>query len=625
MDFRALTKIDNFIDKSLGIEELMRSSGREIFRGKKGFGKSSFLSMLKCYLDKNEDSKDVFSKLKIASEYENWEKHLNKYCVIFLDFSDFYAESFKSAIEYFNKKMTKLYIEMFDAFLFDYEIDSSRCEYYLDVVESKFKKTSVENSLNNLICIYHSSNNKEKLPLAILIDNIVQTEVFARKFGYSDKMGKFIRKFLGEEYPIKFVDVYLQVGDYILNNNYWERENYERRAESYYCQDIFPSDVEKDYAKEYFLTEEENSLLIKKEATLDSKKIEEIAKRRLWIFEEKEKYKQKRILDEKRTRERYAKKISKDVKIPFDLLGVRKYEIKNQNEKYQELNEHLKTLFDFYLENNQKSGCIYEKRQNIDFKQKTDWKKEDLIELVNFAKSKTENWEDAYKNDDYYWSCFWITDKKKTPYDSSEHIKIYATVSGNEVKNIFMNAIKFLIENGENSFAAKVSKLVRDDLMCFWVYKNEYLLLEQFFIESKINLITPMKFMAYKNGLGISHELSMSSHNSLQSELIEKYFKYLIQKNRKDRDSVSLSEMYSLFIAGWNRKVSKKHLFSRYAEYEYADSLVVLLETIEILIGNKEIDDDNILLSNSEKVWSSLAHSYCWSDVEERYKSESKF
>ena len=52
------------------------------------FGKSMAAKMLNAYYDQSCDSHSLFADLKIASD-KNFEQHLNKYPVIFLDLSDF--------------------------------------------------------------------------------------------------------------------------------------------------------------------------------------------------------------------------------------------------------------------------------------------------------------------------------------------------------------------------------------------------------------------------------------------------------------------------------------------------------------------------------------------------------
>lgn len=124
---------------------------------------------------------------------------------------------------------------------------------------------------------------------------------------------------------------------------------------------------------------------------------------------------------------------------------------------------------------------------------------------------------------------------------------------------------------------------------------------------------TPIRFIAYKNGLGISHELNITSHNSLNAEIIQKYFK-LVQ----DREEIALSKMISLYVLGWNGKLGKKHPFS-YFKQDRADAIVVLLETLDLILGRRFFNDTSILLNDTPEFWDALSSSVCWCDFEELY------
>ena len=70
-----------------------------------GTGSSFLLKTLACFLDKNIDSRSVFQNLKIGGK-DIFSKEINSYHVLFLDFSDFHAESFNEAVEYLKDKMS---------------------------------------------------------------------------------------------------------------------------------------------------------------------------------------------------------------------------------------------------------------------------------------------------------------------------------------------------------------------------------------------------------------------------------------------------------------------------------------------------------------------------------------
>ena len=81
-----------YVDKSGLIAVVNRTLNTErsfscVTRSRR-FGKSMAARMLCAYYDKSCDSRELFEDLEIAS-HPDFEKHLNKYPVIFLDISDF--------------------------------------------------------------------------------------------------------------------------------------------------------------------------------------------------------------------------------------------------------------------------------------------------------------------------------------------------------------------------------------------------------------------------------------------------------------------------------------------------------------------------------------------------------
>ncbi len=73
--------------------------------GSRRFGKSVAAKMLCAYYDYSCDSRSLFADLKIASD-PSFEKHLNKYPVIFLDLTDFTTRfRDKSIMEHLQKEL----------------------------------------------------------------------------------------------------------------------------------------------------------------------------------------------------------------------------------------------------------------------------------------------------------------------------------------------------------------------------------------------------------------------------------------------------------------------------------------------------------------------------------------
>lgn len=582
-----------------------------VIKGEKGSGKSTFLRFLEEFLDKDKDFVQFFGEDDISKLFPLFKTHINKYYVIYLDFSDFRCESFYSAIKYFKEKMTEIYKQHYNYFLNDCKPYYTKYENYLDVIESKYHGVILQESLKELLRIYYNAqrNNPRPAPLALLIDNISQTEYYARKYGYAEKMESFLRHFLGEEYPVKCADVYVQIGDYFLKEKCFAdiSEGIERYCVSYHCQDVFPSYIDDNVFKDVFA-----DFISSKAVEKDNLK-NIIENKREWIKQERlhdreEKY--KACLEEKR---RYNKCFSKDFKSPYKILGLRKLLINNLNQKYKELNDYLKLLYNKYLVNDKNADFIYRELQNFCDKQRTDWNSQFLYSVKDLQQKNTAKWNRYWSNDDFYWSYIGFVDSYDNNFNSCSQIKIYVTFNNLQIKDVFLDSVKYLSENGEKSFAAKISKYSRNDHICYWVYKNEFLLLKDFFKAYQNNLIMPMKFIAYENGLGISHEMNFKSHNSLNADIISRYFSYV-----NNCDEISLSQMYSLFVEGWNNKLPKKNPFS-YFKNSNADEFAVIIATMQLFFGEQIEENKNLLLCDSKKLWNSLSYSKCWGDFEARY------
>lgn len=82
----------NFVDKSRLVEEMnsvmMTESRFLCVTRARRFGKSVAVKMLNAYYDKSCDSKDLFAGLAV-SRSKDYEKHLNKKTVLYLDMTDF--------------------------------------------------------------------------------------------------------------------------------------------------------------------------------------------------------------------------------------------------------------------------------------------------------------------------------------------------------------------------------------------------------------------------------------------------------------------------------------------------------------------------------------------------------
>ena len=148
--------------------------------------------------------------------------------------------------------------------------------------------------------------------------------------------------------------------------------------------------------------------------------------------------------------------------------------------------------------------------------------------------------------------------------------------------------------------------------MCFWVSRNDFDLLEKYFADCRNITGGAMPFIAYRGKLGISRELAtFDSHNSLQAQLISSYFNSL-----DNVDEVDLGKLYSLLLKAWNGELKEGHPVRKAFQYSRVQSILLLLDTMDILTGKTRLDDDHLFLQENESLWRALGQAACWEEVE---------
>ena len=115
-----------YVDKTMLIEftnSVLNTEQQEICVSRpRRFGKSIAESMLAAYYSKGCDSKELFSKFKIA-EISDFEKHLNQYNVIHVDIQKFLGrtESIQEMLKFLQKRVLKELKHTFPS------VDSEEC------------------------------------------------------------------------------------------------------------------------------------------------------------------------------------------------------------------------------------------------------------------------------------------------------------------------------------------------------------------------------------------------------------------------------------------------------------------------------------------------------------------
>lgn len=197
-------------------------------------------------------------------------------------------------------------------------------------------------------------------------------------------------------------------------------------------------------------------------------------------------------------------------------------------------------------------------------------------------------------------------------------IKVYVSLWDiSKLSKVFCETVRLLLAYSDNRFHAKVSRVKRKDSMCFWVSRHAFHILESHFSECSDVIGGAMPFIAYRGRLGISRELAtFDSHNSEQALLISSYFNLL----EKEED-VSLSRMYDLLIKAWNQEISADHPVMKAFQYTRAQTVLILLDTMDVITGKTVLDNDHLFLQENGNIWRALGQASSWVQAERNYNA----
>ena len=137
--FRSLRENDAYyIDKSEIIEEYLvrRFDKAVLFTRPRGFGKTLTMTMLRDFLDIRQDSRRIFSGLKIMSYPDVVRDYINQYPVVFLSLKDVFGQTFDGVFQNLSIAISKLFEEY--AFLLESpKISDVSKEFFMAIWKQK--------------------------------------------------------------------------------------------------------------------------------------------------------------------------------------------------------------------------------------------------------------------------------------------------------------------------------------------------------------------------------------------------------------------------------------------------------------------------------------------------------
>jgi hypothetical protein len=300
--------------------------------------------------------------------------------------------------------------------------------------------------------------------------------------------------------------------------------------------------------------------------------------------------------------------------------GLKTYILQQENPAYSAREEILKDLFRRYGKDADQY-VIYEDLQGIDRSVDTGLCRDNIESLKELAASMPDKWKDCFTDTGYdrWWkfsvesalpAADWLSDLAL--------IKVYVSLRDiSKLSKVFCETVRLLLAYSDNRFHAKVSRVKRKDSMCFWVSRHAFHILESHFSECSDVIGGAMPFIAYRGRLGISRELAtFDSHNSEQALLISSYFNSL----EKEED-VSLSRMYDLLIKAWNQEISADHPVMKAFQYTRAQTVLILLDTMDVITGKTVLDNDHLFLQENGNIWRALGQASSWVQAERNYNA----
>lgn len=598
-----------------------------------GSGKTSYLKAIQQY---NEDA-DYNS---LSGGYGD------KHFVIFMDFSDYSGKTYEEAICFFKKKMSELYLSIYDRVRG--ELDYYRTlEWYLDVEEGKCGEERIRHSLLDIIRLIRYGKNFDKdfnRPL-IIIDEVSRPILYASKYGYIDKMLNFYNDYLDIDhyemtsgivttsYAPANIDVPYSLM-YVVNkpvnvieplNEICEMQGVELKECKEWCyryDHYFDEFIALEKCFERMMLDSEFFEVTDYDYDIDLPKDIKLAinSKRIWIDVQKHTEEEAKRRKKEREKREYAEPIAWGLNIPSKFAGIRTLEGMDDCSKQKRLlDEKLKELYKKYGKA-ANSKEIYRDVQHIrGFYNNANDIKEVVSELKVRACSSGATGNCWINVEDEYWAKINVERKDKARVSDMSLVKMY--ISAKETKDvlrIFNSIIIFLIDECSDMFHAKISIRERKDHICLWVSNTDFYTLEKYLSKFDDLLCSPLDFVPYRGKVGITRELfSWSSYNGLVSELIALYFETV-----SSEEDVDVIDMYSKYVSAWNGDNDEKNPFMARFKVSNAQELIILLESLDVIVGNKTIHDESILLNGDGSMWRALGESKNWHDVGVRTKRD---
>lgn len=567
----------------------MKLTDKIIFYGPKGMGKSTFLRMVRDVIDPNIEATQ--SELEeFGRIFQDGEQYVNSISTILLDFSGFDAKNMDETKAFCADLLATYCRENFT--ILDKRFKNSYQKY--KVLLSILRK---ETDLYNFRWLVDNIYKELDKYAAVLLDNLVLAEMQAKKHGFLDELKEFLFEFIGGYDVAKYWKVYIQVGDI----EYWSAAPYLGIWESTYSysfQGIHPLKFNIPINHNIVLFEPVEKQL---DELYYSEKME-------WIRKCKQEDDVRELQRRKSEYELFHKDYCGENIFYTKFLNKRSFDNRYDTDAYYHLNDAITDIYRIKFSKKLDYYGVYRLMQNVNENTKTDWEKKNIQELKNFTlKHLCED--KIWSNDDFFWSYFKFF-KSADSVGNSKQIKVYLSLKDLRIREIFIELNKFLIQYAARSFASKVTKVKRNDHICFWLYKEDFLLLEQFINKKSEHFVRSLDFVPYRGVIGISRDLSGAySYNASIALIVNDYLESICNES-----DIDFCKMLDFFVRKWNYEKMHDNDYDPYKEGN-CQMLLVILESMDLILSQKNLMDEHLLLNGDSGLWNRLCNACCWAEL----------
>ena len=179
-----------YVDKTGFIIELLNYTDKvQLITRPRRFGKTLMMSMLNSFFDIEQDSKDLFSELKISQNEALCSEWMNQYPVIFLTFKEIEGLDFEAAYEGFRDLLADLFNKY--SFVLNAEnVNDYDRRLFADLQNGLASKMEIKKSLKLLTRLLDRYDDKRVI---ILLDEYDVPLAKASERGYYDEMLDLMR------------------------------------------------------------------------------------------------------------------------------------------------------------------------------------------------------------------------------------------------------------------------------------------------------------------------------------------------------------------------------------------------------------------------------------------------